>query len=99
MKFYCYETATEFIYCVEGAEGKVYENLRSDRYWTKIDDKFVKIYPMDTGWDDAWYLDQNYKQAVINNFARLGQSWIEGVFDWEKVLLRIAKIFAENGIR
>ena len=99
MKCYCYETETEFAYCVEGAEGKIQENLQADRYWTKIgENKFVKIYPTDTGWDDAWYVKPEYKEAVVNNFARLGQSWLEGVFDWEGVLLRLARIFAENGI-
>lgn len=27
-------------------------NLLADPYWTKTDDdKFIRIYPMDTGWD------------------------------------------------
>jgi len=99
MKCYCYETETEFIFCVEDAEGKIYENLQADRYWTKTeDDKFIKIYPMDTGWDDAWYLIQKDKEAIIKNFARLGQSWLEGVFDWKNVLLLLAQKFSENGI-
>lgn len=99
MKCFCYETETKFIFCVEGAEGKIYENLLADQYWTKTDeDKFIKIYPLDTGWDDAWYMKPEYKEAVIKNFARLGQSWIEGIFDWKSVLLQLAKMFAENGV-
>ena len=99
MKCYCYETETEFIFCVESAEGKIYENLQADRYWTKTDDKkFIKIYPMNTGWNDAWYLELEYKQAVINNFVRLGQSWIEGIFDWKNVLLFLVEKFTQNGI-
>jgi len=99
MKCYCYETETEFIYCVENAEGEAYKNLQADQYWTKTDDdKFVKIYPINLGWDDAWYVVPEYKEAVINNFTRLGQSWIEGVFDWENVLLLLAQMFTENGI-
>jgi len=99
MKCYCYETETEFIYCVEGAEGRLYDNLQTDQYWKKTDDgKFVKIYPMDVGWNDAWYLVPGYKEAVINNFARLGQSWIAGIFDWKKVLLFLAQKFTENKI-
>ena len=99
MKCYCYENKMKFIYCVENAVGRIYENLQIDRYWTKTDDgKFIKIYPMDTGWDDAWYLVPGYKEAVINNFANLGQSWLEGVFNWKKVLLFLARKFAENGI-
>jgi len=38
MKCYCCETKTEFIFCIEGAEGIIYENLQSDQYWTKADD-------------------------------------------------------------
>lgn len=99
MKFYCYETEAEFVYCVEAAEGKVYENLQADQFWRKTDDgKFVKIYPTNTGWNDAWYLDTKYKDAIVDNFARLGQSWIEGEFDWEKVLLFISRMFAKYAI-
>jgi len=99
MKCYCYETDTQFIYCVEGAKGKIRKNLQADRYWTKTDGgKFLKIYPMDSDWDDAWYLAPEYKQAVIDNFARLGPAWIEGTFDWEAVLLFLAQKFKENDI-
>ena len=99
MKCYCCETDTEFIYCVEDAQGKTYDKLQADPYWTKTDDgKFIKVYHLNTGWDDAWYMAPEYKEAVINNFTRFGQSWIEGVFDWEKVLLILARIFKENGI-
>jgi len=99
MKCYCYETETQFIYCVENAEGKAYENLLKDPYWTRTDDdKFVKIYPTDMNWDDAWYLVPGYKEAVINNFSRLGQSWIDGVFNWEEILLFLAQKFKENEI-
>ncbi len=99
MKFYCEETEAEFIFCVENAEGKIYDNLQSDPYWKKTDaTKFIKVYPTDTNWDDAWYLNQAYKEAVISNFERLGQAWIEGVFDWKKVLSVLARLFQENKI-
>lgn len=99
MKFYCYETEAEFVFCAEGAEGRIFDILNADRYWTKIDEgKFIKSYPMDTSWDDAWYLNPEYKEAVINNFTRLGQSWIEGVFDWKNVLSLLARMFKENEI-
>ena len=99
MKCYCYETETQFIFCVENAEGEIYENLSTDRYWTKTDEnKFIKSYPMDTGWDDAWYVIPEYKEAVMNNFARLGPSWLERVFDWKRVLLFLAQKFSENEI-
>lgn len=99
MKHCCYETEKEFIYCVEDAEGMIYENLLADDWWTKADgNRFVKIYPLDTGWNDAWYLKPEYKKAITNNFARLGKSWIEGVFDWQKVLLSLAQMFVENNV-
>lgn len=99
MKFYCYETETKFIFCVENAEGKIYENLQSDNYWAKTDDnRFIKVYPMDTNWDDAWYLNPTYKKAVIDNFAKFGQSWVLGKFEWENVLSLLAKMFFENEI-
>ncbi|MCL2047648.1 MAG: hypothetical protein FWG87_02865 [Defluviitaleaceae bacterium] len=98
MRCYCYETETEFIYCVEGAEGKIYEKLQADPYWKSSGDKFLKIYPMNTGWHDAWYVVPEYKEAVVSNFARMGKSWIEGVFDWKGVLLLLAEMFARNGI-
>jgi hypothetical protein len=99
MKCYCYETKTKFTYCVEGAEGEIYKKLKVDPYWTRTDDdKFIKTYPIDTGWDDAWYLNPEYKEAVINNFALFGKSWIEGIFKWWDVLLSIAKMFTENKI-
>ena len=99
MNCYCYETETEFIFCVEDAEGKFYEILQSDQYWTKIDDdKFIKVYPMKPSDDDEWYNDKEYKEIIKRNFALLGQAWIAGVFDWKKVLLFITQKFAENGI-
>ena len=99
MKCYCYETENEFIFCVEDAEGRILDILNADQYWTKTDEgKFTKIYPMNTNWDDAWYLNFEYKEAVKNNFVRLGQSWIEGEFDWKNVLSLLAQIFKENEI-
>ena len=99
MKCYCYETEREFIFCVEDAAGEVLKNLQSDAYWTETDGgKFVKSYPTDMGWDDAWYLDEAYKSAVICNFKRLGPSWLRGEFNCEKVLLSLAKTFADNGV-
>lgn len=99
MKFHCYETETEFVFCVEGARGRVLDVLAADRYWTKVGEaEFIKTYPMDTKWDDAWYLDPEYKEAVKANFARLGESWIAGVFDWEGVLSLLARLFVEHDV-
>jgi len=53
---------------------------------------------MDTGFDDTWYMITEDKETIKNNFARLGQSWLEGVFDWENVLQLLAQIFTESKI-
>ncbi len=99
MKCYCYETKTEFVFCVEETEGKIHEKLQADPYWKKADeDKFIKTYPMDTNWNDAWYLDVDYKNTIISNFTRLGNSWINGLFDWKNVLLLLADVFEKNKI-
>ena len=99
MKCYCYETETEFVYCVENAQGSIRDSLCADRYWSETTDgKFVKKYPLNTGFDDAWYLDAEYKETVKRNFARLGKEWIEGIFDWRHVLNELAQAFSENDI-
>jgi len=99
MNCYCYETKTKFIFCVEGASGKIYDLLKAEPYWMQADTcKFIKVYPMDTNWDDAWYLDTAYKETVKRNFTRLGQSWIEGVFNWQRVLTLLAQMFNKNKI-
>ncbi|MCL2168476.1 MAG: hypothetical protein FWB74_00460, partial [Defluviitaleaceae bacterium] len=100
VKYHCYETDAEFVYCVEGAEGKIYKALEADMYWTKTDDgKFVKIYPTNTGFEDAWYLDASYKQVISDNFSRYGQSFIAQNFNWERVLKFIAEKFLDSGIK
>lgn len=99
MEFYIYENNSQFVYCVENPEGRVYEKLKDDPFWTKTEpNKFIKSYPLDTNWDDAWYLDKKYKEIIINNFSKHGKAWIEQVFDWKSVLLFLAKIFKENQI-
>ncbi len=99
MKLYCYETESMFVFCVENPNEEILHNLQSHPYWAKTDDsKFIKVYPMDTGWDDAWYLDLAYKKTISSNFARLGESWIKGKFDWKSVLSKLARMFLENQI-
>jgi len=99
MNCYCYETENEFIFCVEDAPGEILVNLESDTYWSKTDDgKFIKTYPTNLGWDDAWYLSPIYKEAVMSNFARLGQEWLTGRFDWREVLSFLAHTFTQNEI-
>lgn len=93
MKCYCYETETEFIFCVEDADIKFEDNLQA-AWWKKIDKKFIKAYPKEM--NDG--VDATDKELVKRNFARLGQSMFEGVFDWKKVLLLLAQKFLDNGI-
>jgi len=88
----------DFIFCVEGAEGKILENLRADPWWKEDGGKFLKIYPMQTGEDDSWYKNAEDKEAIKRNFARLGRAWFEGVFNWKRVLLSLARTLSENGI-
>jgi hypothetical protein len=93
MKCYCYETETEFIFCVEDADIIFEDNLQAA--WFKKNDKgFIKSYPKEM--DDG--VDAYDKELVKRNFARLGQSMFEGVFDWKNVLLLIAQKFLDNGI-
>lgn len=93
MKCYCYETETEFIFCVEDADIKFDDNLQA-AWWKKADKKFIKSYPKEM--DDG--VDAKDKELVKRNFARLGKSMFEGVFDWQKVILLLAQKFSDNGI-
>lgn len=93
MKCYCYETETEFIFCVEDADIKFEDNLQA-ALWKKTDKKFIKAYPKEM--DDG--VDAKDKELVKRNFARLGQLMFEGVFDWKKVLLLLAQKLSDNGI-
>jgi len=46
MKFYCRETETEFIYCIENVDEKSLKILEADPWWKKDGERFLKIYPM-----------------------------------------------------
>jgi hypothetical protein len=43
MKCYCYETETEFVFCVEDADAKLEDNLKA-AWFKKTDKGFIKIY-------------------------------------------------------
>ena len=99
MKCYCVEDGTQFVYRVECATGETHKRLQADGYWTETaDGAFVKEYPLDTDWEDAWYTVPGYKAAIASNFERLGSAWITGAFDWEHVLSRLAQMLTENGL-
>lgn len=93
MKCYCYETETEFVFCVEDADIIFEENLQA-AWFKKTDKGFIKSYPK--GMDDG--VNAHDKELVKRNFARFGQSMFEGVFDLKNVLLLLAQKFLNNGI-
>ena len=97
MKCYCYEINDNFILCVEGAGGE-HEETILHAWFEKSDNKFIKTYPMERGVDKLWYKNTEEKERIKNNFARLGSSMFEGIFDCESVLLALAQKFSENGV-
>ncbi len=94
MKCYCYETETDFVLCVEDA-GMDYEEKILHAWYKKTDKRFLKIYPKNI--EDGGVCEED-KALIKRNFARLGQSMFEGVFDWQNILLLLAQKFSENGI-
>ena len=97
MKCYCYETDTDFIFCVENTEAK-YEDIILHAWFEKTDSGYVKTHPTKSGADDTWHKKTEYKELIKRNFARLGQSMFSGVFDWENVLTLLAQKFSKNKI-
>jgi hypothetical protein len=93
MKCYCYETETEFVFCVEDTDAIFEDNLKA-AWFQKTDKGFIKAYPKEM--DDG--VDEHDKELVKRNFARLGQSMFKGEFNWKNVLLVLAQAFLENGI-
>jgi len=67
-------------------------------WFEKLGNKFIKTYPMESGADKSWYKNIEEKERIKSNFARLGQSMFEGIFDWKRVLLTLAQKFLGNGI-
>lgn len=94
MKCYCYETETDFVLCVEDA-GMNYEEKILHAWYKKTDKRFLKIYSRNI--EDGGVCEED-KELIKRNFARLGQSMFEGVFDWQNILLLLAQKFSENGI-
>ena len=95
MKCYCYETDSEFIFCVEDVENMQLEDTIKHKAWEKIDDKFVMSY------QQYAFSNRNEKELIKDNFTRLGQAMFESSlvgFNWEEPLDLIAQKFAANGI-
>ncbi len=94
MKCYCYETETEFVLCAEDVPLALEDNLRA-AWFKQADKRFLKPYDRDM---EAAGVTKEDKEAVRRNFARLGQSMFEGVFEWCEVLASIAQRLSDNGI-
>ena len=95
MKCYCYETDSDFIFCVEDVGNAQLEDAIKHMAWNKVEGKFIRPYPL------CAFSNQSEKERINNNFARLGQSMFESSmsgFDWEKPLDLVAQQFSENGI-
>jgi hypothetical protein len=95
MNCYCYETDSEFFFCVEGVEDTQLEYAIQHMAWVKNDGKFIRSYPQST------FSSQDEKERISGNFVRLGQSLFESSlvgFDWKKPLDLVAQKFTANGI-
>ena len=94
MKCYCYETKSDFIFCVEDVENEQLEDFVQYKGWEKKDGKFLMSYPQ------HMFSDCD-KDLINNNFARLGpavfKSGLFG-FDWKKPLETVAQKFEESGV-
>jgi hypothetical protein len=87
MKCYCYETETEFVFCVEDAEIAYEDNIQA-AWFKKINNKFLKIYPKDI----------QDKELLKVNFSHLGESMFRADGQWESALLAFAEKCHANGI-
>lgn len=94
MKCYCYETETEFVLCAEDVPPELEDNLRA-AWFKKTDTGFAKPYDRDM---KAAGVTEEDKESVRRNFARLGPSMFEGVFEWREVLASLAQRSSDNGI-
>ena len=95
MNCYCYETDSEFIFCVENVGNAHLEDAIEHMAWSKVEDKFIRSYPLSA------FSNENEKERISCNFARLGQamfeSSVEGI-DWAKPLSLVAQQFLASRI-
>ncbi|MGI6206767.1 MAG: hypothetical protein ACOYEW_01025 [Anaerolineae bacterium] len=94
MKCYCYETETEFVLCVEGAEGAAEENVR-EAWFQKVGTRYIKPYPKGMP-DDGFEAED--RELISRNFPRLGPAMFEGGSDWRDALLQFAQTCSRHGI-
>jgi len=95
MKCYCYDTESEFVFCVQDADPRL-EDVIQHAWFKKTDEGFTKIYPNIEGNG----IGTEDKELISRNFARLGQSMFEGMlgFDWRNPLSLFAQKCLDNGI-
>lgn len=95
MKCYCYETNSEFIFCVEDVENAQLEDFVKYKGWEKKDGKLLMPYPQ------HMFSNPHDKDIISNNFSRLGRAVFESGllgFDWQKPIETLAQKFEENGV-
>ena len=95
IKCYCYETDSQFIFCVENVKNLQLEDTIKNKAWEKENGKFILPFPQTV------FSNQSEKEFISNNFARLGQKMFESAlagFNWEKPLAKIAQKFTANKI-
>jgi len=95
MRCHCYETDSEFFFCVEDVEDAKLEDVIQHMAWKKSDGKFLMSYSQNA------FSSQREKELISENFSRFGQAMFESSllgFDWEKPLGMLAQKFNENGI-
>lgn len=95
MKCYCYETNSDFIFCVEDVENAQLEEFVKYKGWEEKDGKLLMPYPQ------HMFSNPRDKELINNNFSRLGQAVFESGllgFDWEKALETLAQKFEESEI-
>jgi hypothetical protein len=95
MKCYCYETESDFIFCVQDVENTQLEYAIQHMTFNKNDSKFLMAYPQNE------FSNQYEKELVNKNFTHLGQEMFESLllgFDWKKPLELLTQKFNENKI-
>ena len=95
MECYCYETESDFIFCVQNVKNTQLADSIQHMGWEKSNDKFLMSCPQ------REFSNQSEKELINKNFARLGQEMFETLLwgsNWKKPLELLAKKFNENGI-
>lgn len=95
MKCYCYESNSDYIFCVEDVGDAQLERFVKYKGWEEKDGKLLMPYPQ------HMFSNSRDKDLINDNFFRLGQAVFESGlfgFDWGKALEKLAQKFEEGGI-